>query len=798
MRRYRLLLPLVLLVSFIYLLQRPLRRPGPAAGAFLSPFTGFRLNDVPVHPHRQTKDLQLSGLRDSALVQTDTLGIPHIFAHNLPDAFFVQGYLTARERLWQLDFSARAAAGRLAAVLGPKALDYDKHQRRLGLPAAAQKIVARWDEDPQLKSVIQSYSDGINAYILQLNHNHRLPVEFQLLNYKPEPWSPYKTALIFLSMAKTLNYRNHDREMSNLLAALGPDQVRFLFPEFNPKQKVIVPDAGQWAHIPHPLTTATADSTRTPFPPENHSPAHVGSNNWAVAGSKTRHKKPILCNDPHLNLSLPSIWLPIHLHTPELNVMGVSLVGLPGIIIGFNDHIAWGLTNASQDVLDWYRIHWTDSTHTHYRLDDKDVPVTIRYDTIRVRSHHPVIIETRITYWGPVIKDSSDLAMKWLSTMDVGGDELRTFLGLMRARNYKDFRAAVEHFSLPAQNFVFACTDGDIAIRVQGKLPVKNKEQGRFVQDGSTTRNDWHGFIPQEHLPELKNPTRGFVFSANQNPTPPSYPYYYNGDFSDYRCRAIYATLSHLNGLSVEDMMRLQTSSYSFLAADALPLMIEALDTSRLKRGELDMLSRLRRWDYFYRKDRIEPVLFQVWFQQLKMRTWDEILQWEDSLRIRLPDDWRLIALMQDTTHQYFDLISTPEHEDLSDIVTLAFGDMVDQLAERYNEAHYTWADYNKGQIRHLLRFDAFSRPVRADGEAHTINALHGHFGPSWRMIVELGTPVRAFASWPGGVSGNPASPDYDNWVDTWTQGRYVQLSFPAAPLDAAAAALRNTETFAP
>ncbi len=806
MKKTSFFLALFLTIGFIVILERPSllsSEPIPQFGRLMSPFQGFWKNATQESSFFRKETIQNQQVSAPVTVQTDTLDIPHIFAQNADDAIYVQGYLTARDRLWQIDFSARAAAGRLAELFGPQLVKYDTRQRRIGLARAAQAALDEWEKVPNNMHLVERYCDGVNAYIDQLKPGD-WPVEFKLMGYPPEHWTPFKVALLFKAMAKTLNYGDDDIEMTNLRTVLGQKAFDFLYPQYNPKQKPVVPDFGQWDALKAKLLpdSAAIDSVLTTATPLPKRPAGVGSNNWAVAGKKTKSGYPILCNDPHLNLTFPSIWYMLQIHTPKFNSMGVSLAGIPGIIIGFNEHIAWGVTNVGQDVMDWYRISWTNENHTRYLLDGEEIPVRIIHDTIRVKGQEPVILATKLTHWGPIVYDQPraprrGMAMKWLSSQPSTTFELDAFFGLMKAKDYRDYVAAAKHFTHPAQNLIFASHAGDIAIRVQGKFPIKRKNQGRFIQDGSTSQNDWQGFIPQDEIPQLKNPARGFVFSANQNSTPPSYPYYYNGGFSDYRCRSIYQKLSRLTNITPQDMMKMQNDDYSFKAADALPQMLSALDTSKLSPGAWPLIERLKKWDYHFKKDSIEPLLFTVWFKKFKERTWDEIAELPDSIAVLYPQDWRTIELMSDTTHPYFDLQFTDETEDFSAIATLSFGDMMESLAEKIASKNYFWKDYNRPSINHLARLAPFSeRNIDMSGQANTINAIHGGFGPSWRMIVELSNPVKAYGLFPGGESGNPGSVYYDNMVHHWATGKYYPLLFLKKLDWTAQSAFLKTETF--
>ena len=356
------------------------------------------------------------------------------------------------------------------------------------------------------------------------------PLEFKLIGYQPELWSPLKSAIFLKAMAEDLSKREDDIEATNALAAFGRETFDFIYPERNPKDDPIIPPSVEYDFQPASIETnekPVVGALGSIFHEPNEKPDKIiGSNNWAVHGSKTASGKPILCNDPHLGLSLPAIWFELQIHTPEINVYGVSLPGLPGVTIGFNEHIAWGFTNVGHDVLDWYKIKWTDETKTSYYLDGEVKKADIVYETYKVKGQPDVIDTVRYTHWGPVVHESKehpyqDLAMHWLAH-ESEGNELEALYNLNTSKNFDDYFAGLKGYHNPAQNMAFASKDGDIGIKIQGRLPLKEHEQGRFVRDGSTKASGWKGYIPYEQTPWVKNPERGFVSSACLLYTSPS------------------------------------------------------------------------------------------------------------------------------------------------------------------------------------------------------------------------------------------------------------------------------------
>jgi penicillin amidase len=486
----------------------------PPLGKFLDPFHGFWQNIESDHAVPM-KNLAVSGLTDKVSIAFDSLAIPHIFAQNDEDLYFAQGYVTAVHRLWQMEFQTHAAAGRVSEVIGSGKdgvfLNYDRGQRRIGMVFGAQQALKAMEADPTSKMMIQRYTEGINQYIASLEYRN-LPFEYKLLDYTPEPWTPLKCALLLKNMALTLNMGDKDMQMSNSLALFGKETTDLLFPDYEGVTDPIVENPGAWTLPPIKLDSfppATPDSIIRIAKMPDADPT-TGSNNWAVHGSKTATGAPILCGDPHLNLSLPSLWYALQLNTPGANTMGASLPGSPAIIIGFNDSIAWSVTNAQRDLVDWFRVTFRDNTKSQYQLDGKWVAATQTIEAFAVRGQ-PVFYDTvTYTHWGPIPYDQSyhgennlkGYALRWIA--HDASNEVLTFYKLNRGKNHADYLDALDHYSAPAQNFAFASVGGDIAMRIQGKFPVRRPGEGRFVMDGSKSANGWHAFIPNEQNIQYK------------------------------------------------------------------------------------------------------------------------------------------------------------------------------------------------------------------------------------------------------------------------------------------------------
>jgi penicillin amidase len=802
MKIVKFILGLLLTLALVYQLGRPItlkepvaEKPGefketviPPLGQFLSPFAGFWQNAESLDDFVPQK-LEIPGMKGKVKILFDQRMVPHIFAENLDDAVFAQGYVTARYRLWQMDMLSRLPGGRLAEILGPDLVANDKLMRRRGMVTGAENAVKSWQTAPETFRLIEAYGNGINHYISQLKEKD-WPLEFKLLNYQPETWTPLKTALVKKYMDLTLCFGEDDLEASNALQIFGQEMFSKLYPEYNPRQSPIIPAGTKWDFSPSParqkaeIQEAIGLIQHKVYPKVREL---VGSNNWAVAGKKTKSGQPILCNDPHLQLSLPSIWYEVQLHTPQSNAYGVSIPGIPGILIGFNENIAWGETNVGHDVLDWYKIQWTDASKTSYQYGGGTKQASLVINPIRVRGQEAPILDTvRWTEWGPVVYESKDepwqdLAMHWLALDAPNPSDIATFLGLNTGKNYDDYAAALSHFDYPAQNFAFAAKNGDIAITVNGKFPIKDKQQGRFVQDGSQPDNAWKGWIPRQHIPRVKNPGRGFVASANQHSTDPSYPYYYNSThFDDYRGRYLVRQLNEMDSITPENMMALQNSNYSIHAEEGLAALFAKLDTASLNEVEKGVINKLRAWDFRFEKDLVEPAIFETWWSNFYDMAFDEAVALKDSMPLLMPDSWRLIDLAEKNPNDLiFDNKKTPERETLKEIATASFQKTLKDMADDLLKPNFNWASKKSTEILHLARIPAFSRKnIDVGGYRQALNAISEHHGPSWRMVVEMGDTVKAWGVYPGGQSGTPGSPFYDDGIEKWSKGEYNELFF--------------------
>jgi len=755
----------------------------PPIGKFLNPSEGIWQND---RNETVTGQVQIDGLSDKVTVYYDEHMNPHLFAQNDADLYKAQGYITAKHRLWQMEFQTFAAAGRLSEIIGEKALGYDRQERRRGMGFGADNAMEKMKEDPQTMRLIEGYRDGVNSYINQLKPGD-YPVEYKLLNYKPEHWTTIKTAYLLMYMTRMLAGGEADLEYTNALRKFGKKRFDWLFPDFFDVNDPVIPKETDWSFIDvkmtkTPQSALLSDSIAETLDKPN--PAN-GSNNWAVSGEKSYSGHPILANDPHLGLNLPSIWFVMQLATPEHNSFGATLPGALGVISGFNNHIAWGETNATRDLTDWYKIDFKDKSRTQYKYDGGWRNASVRVEEIKIRDHQPFIDSVIYTHHGPVSYDyrfkgngqKEGYAMKWIG--HIGGNNQRAFLDLNKGKNYVDYVNALKYWIAPAQNFVFASTDGDIALWIQGQFPNKWKGQGKFLMDGSNPENDWQSFIPQEYNPHTKNPACGFVSSANQHPVDASYPYYvFNDGYETYRNRVINDFFRNKAKVTIQDFKNLQNNTYNLKAAELLPYIFEHMDTKTLTANEQSIWNEIKTWDYYGGINQSAPSIWETWWSKLYQLTWDEFDV--KGLALTKPFAYQTIYLLKNYPDDPFmDIMATPEKETSKELFLISFKQAARELSEwKAKNGNYNWGTFKATYAGHLLQaLPAFSRfNIPVGGSSNAVNAASKNHGPSWRMIVEMTSPPKALGIYPGGQSGNPGSRYYDDFIDKWAAGEYINL----------------------
>lgn len=785
------LFPSIVLAVLVFALSIPFFAL-PPAGKLLDPFTGLVQNENDKVLNNSSLTIRNPELIDSVQVFFDNRQVPHIYAKNSDDLYFAQGYVTAYLRLWQIDFMSYASAGRLSEIIKDGFLDHDREKRRIGMLDAAKKSLKLIETDAETMKALTAFSKGVNHYIAQLDIKD-LPVEYKILGYRPESWSPLKTVLIMKYMANMLTGYEEDLINTNLMLALGEEKFNKYFSDMSAPIAPVMNSTNttpntSLAYIKKPAyldysffsaESVIAKSTYNPL---------LGSNSWVVSGKKTKSGFPILCNDPHLGLSLPAIWMEMQLSMPGMNLYGVSIPGTPAVIIGFNENIAWGLTNGSDDVRDWYKLKISND-YTKYFYDGKwnDLEFTVEeikrrdqeifYDTIYHTVHGPIVYCKQFRGSQPKLMDH---ALKW--ELHNPSNEIRTFLELGRAKNYTDYKKAISHYSCPTQNFTFACKDNTIAVNHQGNMAVKWPGQGKFILDGTKPSHLYSNYIPADSLPFQLDPPGNYVVSANQHPTDINYAWYYNGNYLENRAMRIRQMLEHDNQFDIEKMKAMQLDNTSYFAVDALPVLTGILENSQLDPEQASMLAKIKSWNGAYDISSPFPRIYQAWWGYIEEYTWDELEDY--AFTTKAPRDYNLLYLIQhEPGNEYFDNQVTSGKENAADIVKEAF---IDALNLYNKQGKIKWGDHNKVSLNHLLNIPQFGvSDLSSAGSPEAINAMSGSWGPSWRMIVELGERPKAFGIYPGGQSGNPGSYCYDNFVGDWNKGKYYALTFYMTMIEA-------------
>ncbi|MDP4285652.1 MAG: penicillin acylase family protein [Bacteroidota bacterium] len=778
----------IITAALVVILNSTLLLPAPL-GKLLSPQNGLWQNAEPVNED-YSAHLIFPQLKGKVKVYFDERLVPHVFADDENDAFFVQGYLHAKFRLWQMEFQTYAAAGRLSEIVGRKALDLDRDKRRLGMVFAAETALKEVAKDPESLAACDNYTAGVNAYIESLTES-TMPMEYKLLGYYPEKWTNLKTALFLKYMAFELAGGENDFEYTNAKSIFSSADFDKIYPIVMDSLDPIIPKGTVFAQPGiHLKIPASADSLyydhkdSTTIEEQKPDPSN-GSNNWAVSGSKTQSGSPILCNDPHLGLNLPSLWYEMQISTPTYNAYGATFPGAPAVIIGFNDSCAFGVTNAERDVRDYYEIKFKDDSRKEYWFDSEWVNSGFRIEDIKVKGEPDYLDTVAYTIMGPVMYDKSYsggrstnnkyYAVRWKAHDP--SDELKVFLLLDKAKNYNDYLEAIKYMHTPGQNFAFASKSGDIAMWDQGDFPAKWKRQGDFVMPGTDSSYFWQGMIPQEENPHMINPERGFVSSANQLPADTTYPYYLGGSYPPYRGWEINKRLSVMNNITPQDMMKLQTDNYNVFGEMALPVLIKNMETDQLSPDEKRYFDILKNWNYRNDADSKGATLFVVTWDSLENVVWGDEFK-KAGLPLMRPYESTLLDDMNKYPNlKYYDNINTPETETLQDDVTAAFKKASATVKIAEENGKMEWAKYKDTKVLHLARLEAFSRlHLPIGGGTNTINAANAQHGPSWRMIVSLTPQTEAYGIYPGGQSGNPGSKFYDNFVDNWAAGKYYTL----------------------
>lgn len=738
--------------------------------------------------------IALEGLTAPVDVLRDRYGVPHIFAESERDAFFALGFVHAQDRLFQMDFARRTGQGRLAELLGPRARAADRLIRSLDLGRASERALAHVPEPA--RRALEAYAQGVNAF---LTWNTRpLPPEFTLLGYRPEPWRPADSILIVKLLALQLS-TNAFGELFHaaLLGAQGPAAFAALFPDLTQ---------------PLPRYEQLYDLPSAQAPSQVPAPTPGGAtNNWVVDGRLTATGKPLLANDPHLSLTMPSIWYLAHLDYEGRPFIGATIAGVPGIILGRNDRIAWGYSNTGGDVQDLFLERLNPQSPNEYLTPTGYRPFETREETMRVRFAGEERFTVRMTRHGPVLPlegtrlpspfpEGHVLAMAWPALDDTDGT-MAAGLALMKAESCEGFFEAMRTYVAPMQNMVCADRDGHTGFIAPALVPVRAAENdtlGLVPAPGWDAKYDWTGFIPFTGLPQARDPAQGFIVTANNRIVPQGYPYLISLEWeSDERARRIEALIAESRSHSVESFAAMQMDEVSLTARELMPALLAALQHVPPKhRTAGEAVRLLANWDGTMRADRPEPLIFTAFVREATRSLLVGKLG-EDLLNaFWLRGKFLLRAVMEGEPEAvtWCKDIAGDASEACARILSGSFDRALASLVAEHGRWPQRWRWGRPHEARFAHRLGAYplfgrllSRHVPSGGGFDTINRGQMYFstpypyanvhGAGYRAVYDLDNPEASVFINSTGQSGNPLSPYYDNLIEAWAHGTYLPMT---------------------
>jgi penicillin amidase len=739
-------------------------------------------------------DVNVKGISAPIEILRDKEGIPHIFAKSERDGWFAMGYVHAQDRLWQMDFQRRVAQGRLSEILGERAYDTDRLMRTLGLAHVGDRVVSHMD--PETKANMDAYAAGVNAFI---DSGTTLPIEFHVFGVKPEAWRAADTVGWLGVMAWDLssNFRTELARL-RLAAKLGRDRVNEIIPAYPGDIATPIPDFKQlYAELD---STAAGILAATPTHEES-----VGSNNWVVDGTRSESGKPLLANDPHLGLQAPALWYLVHLSTPSGNVVGGTMPGVPFVVLGRNDNVAWGFTTTTSDTQDLFVERVAPGDGKSYVTPKGLAKFDTREEVIRVGKEER-IVNIRSTRHGPVISDvmlgAADaapkghvLALAWPAISE-DNHVLRAGFALDRARNRNELVAALKDFEAPQQNVVYADREGHIGFIAPALVPVRradNEAMGRVPVPGWDAKYDWQGFIPYDKLPAIQDPPSHHIVTANNKITPPGYKPFISVDwFPPYRSDRIEALLAASPKHSLDSFAKMQADVQSPMAHELLAIAMSAKPSTDQGREAQAML---KGWNGAMTTDSAAPLVFSAWYRELTR------LVYADELGDLFNDFWEqrlqfMVSVMKGERglDRWCDDVKTPAKETCAQRAALAFDRSAEDLARLYGKpsdwswgrAHAAASDHRPlGFVPVIGRF--FNVTPETPGDSYTVDVGHyfirdeerpfaNRHAASLRAIYDLADLDRSRFMQSTGQSGNILSPWYSSLAERWAHVEYVTI----------------------
>lgn len=738
--------------------------------------------------------ITLAGLQKQVSVWRDENGVPHIEAQSERDLYIAQGYVTAQDRLFQMDLSRRQASGRLSEVIGGATVERDKFFRAFGLRRAAE---ASWDAySAEAKQILQWYALGVNGYIDEAVDGGKLPIEFTILGYKPEEWQPLDSLTIGKYMAYDLGGHWQGQAFRYELAQHVSEEMALeLFPSY--------PEGGPT--IVQAMRDNPVDLERMIAAAAIPNPFN-GSNNWVVSGTKTASGKPMLANDPHLDIATPSIWYETHLQAAGINVSGVIFAGIPGIIVGHNEHVAWGVTNVGPDVMDLYIEKRNPDKPHEFEYMGKWEAANVHKEEIKVKGQPAIPYEVEETRHGPIIteftgdrKHDAAFALRWTALEPT--TELEAVLRFSKARNWDEFKQALTYFDAPAQNFVFAADDGTIAYRANGKIPIRKKGDSLVPVPGWTDEYEWTGYIPWEELPTSVNPSVGYIATANNKVIGDSYPYHVSNTWEQpFRQQRIQQVLNAKQTFTAEDMKRLQFDRKNLMAEELLPGLITAAEKAgSLRPIDQEALQLLQAWNREDDPDQGAPLVFAQWVEQIgevvfRPEITDEMMKLFENREIVQDDLLRKAFAGKPgkwiTGKGGIEAVTAKSLQAAVDKAVDMQGN--DPAKWQWGKFHRVFFAHPLGAVKPLDRiFNAKSRAM--GGSSVTVGAAgwdkstgEVSHGASWRTVIDLANPLRSFNVVGPGQSGHLLSNWYHDQGKDWATGQYHETSMEPAVYRAA------------